>query len=344
MNNNTDKIQNDLAVLFKNWKGFEPEKVEMLPHSGSSRIYFRFSAVEITALGVYNQNNNENIAFISFTEHFLKYKLNVPLIYSIDLSKNIYLIEDLGDIDLLSWLNKSRNNTSFPETGIELYKSVLRELIKFQVVAGKDFDYSNCYPFKAFNKDAIFFDLNYFLDHFVKPGKYSYNQQKLTTDFNSFSDYLLLEENNFFMYRDFQARNIIIKNNQPYFIDYQGGRKGPLQYDLASLLYQAKATIPEDIRIELVDFYLQEVNKALPVKSEKFIEFFNAFSLIRILQTLGAYGLRGLVEGKSHFIESIVPALSNLALVVVKTDILNQTPELKDLLKRITANTTKNES
>jgi aminoglycoside/choline kinase family phosphotransferase len=148
------------------------------------------------------------------------------------------------------------------------------------------------------------------------------------------------------MYRDFQARNIIIKDNQPHFIDYQGGRKGPLQYDLASLLYQAKANIPENIRIELIDFYLLEVNKVLPVNSEKFIKFFNAFSLIRILQTLGAYGLRGLVEGKSHFIESIGPALSNLALVMVKTNILNQTPELKDLLKRITANTntTKNES
>jgi aminoglycoside/choline kinase family phosphotransferase len=344
MNNNTDKIQNNLAVLFKNWKGSEPEKTEMLPHSGSSRIYFRFSAGETTALGVYNQNNNENTAFISFTEHFLKYNLNVPLIYSSDLSKNIYLIQDFGDVDLLSWLNKSRNKNSFPKNGIELYKSVIRELIKFQVIAGKNFDYSNCYPFKSFEKEAILFDLNYFLDHFVKPGKYNYNQQNLTKDFNFLSDYLLLEENNFFMYRDFQARNIIIKDNQPCFIDYQGGRKGPLQYDLASLLYQAKANIPENIRIELVEYYIQEIEKLVSVNKEKFIEFFNAFSLIRILQTLGAYGLRGLVEGKSHFIESIGPALSNLALVMVKTDILNQTPELKNLLKRITANTTKNES
>jgi len=337
-------IVTELSLLFKKWAGKDPDTTEELPHSGSSRVYFRLSAGQTQAIGVYNQNTIENNTFIKFTQHFKTFQLNVPEIYAEDLSKNIYLIEDLGNVDLLSWIKTSQDKQNFESELIIKYKLVLKELINFQIIASQDFDYSICYPFSSFNKEAILFDLNYFLNQYVKPSKYDFNSDKLVNDFNTFADYLLQEKANFFMYRDFQARNIMLKNNQPYFIDFQGGRKGPLQYDVASLLYQAKANIPEEIRLDLLNFYMNEAKKLTPIDREKFITFFYAFALLRILQTLGAYGLRGLVEGKSHFIESIGPALLNLKLVIVKTDILNQTPELKNLLKRITANTTKNES
>jgi len=342
MDNN--KIVSDLSILFKKWAGKNPETIEKLPHSGSSRIYYRFISGKINAIGVYNQNNIENNAFIKFTKHFRKYNLNVPEIYAEDLAKNIYLIEDLGNTDLLSWIKSIQNNQYFNSEIISKYKLVLKELINFQITASQDFDYSVCYPFSSFNKEAILFDLNYFLIQYVKSGKFSFDSDKLITDFNTFADYLLQENAEFFMYRDFQARNIMLKNNHPYFIDYQGGRKGPLQYDVASLLYQAKANIPEKLRLELFDFYMDEVEKTISIDRKRFIQHFYAFALVRILQTLGAYGLRGLVEGKSHFIESIVPALTNLVHVFSRTEIIKQTPELKKLLINITENSIKNES
>jgi len=338
MNTKNNQIIKDLSVLFKKWAGKDPDTTEELPHSGSSRVYFRFIAGKTQAIGVYNQNAIENNAFIKFTQHFKAFQLNVPEIYAEDLSKNIYLIEDLSNIDLLSWIKTSQDKQNFESELIKKYKLVLKELINFQITASQDFDYSICYPFSSFNKDAILFDLNYFLNQYVIPGKYDFNSDKIINDFNIFADYLLQEKANFFMYRDFQARNIMLKNNQPYFIDYQGGRKGPLQYDVASLLYQAKANIPEKLRMELLDFYISEVEKTISINRIKFTQYFFAFALIRILQTLGAYGLRGLVEGKSHFIESIAPALSNLSLVFRKTEVLNQTPELKNLLINITEN------
>lgn len=329
-------INNNLRKLFIDWSGKNPDKTEILPHSGSSRTYFRFFTNDLTVLGAYNENRNENLAFLTFTDHFLKCKLKVPEIYARDISNNCYLIEDFGTLDLLSWLNKTRIDQNIPPEIIQFYKTTLKELLRFQIFAGKDLDYSMAYPFKIFDKEAILFDLHYFMNQFVIPGKYEFNITILNQDFNLFADYLLTERNDFFMYRDFQARNIMVKNNIPCFIDYQGGRKGPLQYDVASLLYQAKANLPEDIREELLTNYIHEAQSYIQFDKNKFIEYYYAFAFLRIMQTLGAYGLRGLVERKTHFIESIVPALKNLKLVSQKVHILNKTNELKKLIIQIT--------
>jgi len=321
-----------LTRLFKNWSGGEHEKIVQLPNSGSARVYFRISSNNQSALGVYNANHIENIAFINFTEHFLKHSIRVPQIYSHELTNNIYLIEDLGDTQLLSWLNETRTNNDFPEKAVEIYKVVLENLIDIQITTGKDIDYSYCYPFKSFDKEAIIYDLNYFKLNFIESLNINYNSSKLQNDFEFLADYLLKADSNFFMYRDFQARNILLKNNIPYYIDYQGGRKGALQYDLVSLLYQAKADIPESIKLNLLHFYIEEVNKVIRINNDKFIEYYYGFALLRILQTLGAYGLRGLKEGKKHFIESIPFATKNIKLLIKNTEIIKNTPELKSVI------------
>jgi aminoglycoside/choline kinase family phosphotransferase len=322
--------------LFKKWSGKNPEAIDQLPHSGSSRIYFRITKGNTRALSVYNTNIIENNAFIKFTNHFKFFDLNVPCIYATELQNNIYLIEDLGDLDLLSWIYSLQNSPTRESEITNKYKLVLKELIKFQTIANQNFDYSICYPFSSFNKEAILFDLAYFKNQFIRASNIDFDENQLTNDFDRFAEYLLRENSDFFMYRDFQARNILLNDNQPYFIDYQGGRKGPLQYDVASLLYQAKANLSEKTRTKLLNFYINEVQKLVSINPEKFTEFYYAFTLVRILQTLGAYGLRGLVEGKSHFIESIAPAISNLALVKNKVEFITQTPELKRLINKIT--------
>jgi len=335
MEENLSHIIEQLSRLYKNWSGSEPEKLVQLPNSGSARVYFRFKSYNQSALGVYNTNHIENIAFIKFTEHFLKHSIHVPQIYSHDLTNNIYLIEDLGDTQLLSWLNETRTNNDFPEKAVGIYKVVLKNLLDIQITAGKDIDYSYCYPFKSFDKEAIIYDLNYFKVNFIESLNINYNSSKLQNDFEYLANYLLKADSNFFMYRDFQARNILLKNNIPYYIDYQGGRKGALQYDLVSLLYQAKADIPESIKLNLLHFYIEEVNKVIRINNDEFIEYYYGFTLLRILQTLGAYGLRGLKEGKKHFIESIPIATKNIKSLIGNTEIIKNTPELKSVINNL---------
>lgn len=325
----------NLNRLFLNWSGRNPENIIQLPNSGSSRVYFRLYEKNRNALGVYNENTFENLAFIKFTEHFIKFNVPVPKIYLHELQNNIYLIEDLGDIQLLNWLNNNRETNDFPDIVLEMYKKVLQNLINFQITAGKNLDYSYCYPFKSFDKEAILFDLNYFKVNFIESFNLKFNLNKLESDFEHLAGYLLKTDSDFFMYRDFQSRNILIKNNEPYFIDYQGGRKGALQYDLASLLYQAKANIPETSRMILLNYYMNEVNKQVAIKTDEFIEFFYGFAFLRILQTLGAYGRRGLQEGKKHFIESIPPAIKNLKFITEKTGIVRYLPELKSIINQL---------
>ncbi len=328
-------IKKQLGKLFEDYSGTEPEKINALPHSGSSRRYFRLSTQQFSAIGAYHDNSKENIAFIHFTEHFLQYRINVPEIYAQDLNQNIYLIQDLGDIQLLNWLSELRENDSFPHQAHGIYKKVIQELVKIQIVAGRTFDYSYCYPYQAFHKESILYDLNYFKQYFVDALKLKYPNTKLQNDFDHLSDFLLSDTESYFMYRDFQARNIMLVDNEPYFIDYQGGRKGALQYDLASLLFQAKANIPNEDRNQLVNYYLNVARLFIPINEEEFMEKFYAYALIRVLQTLGAYGLRGIIEKKPHFIESIPYAIKNLDFLIQKNEILEQLNTLKDIIHQI---------
>ena len=334
-------IKKHLSELFEDYFGAEPEKIKALPHSGSNRNYFRLSTQEFSAIGAYHDNLKENIAFIHFTEHFLQYRINVPSIYAQNLNQNIYLIQDLGDIQLLNWLTEIREKNSFPQQAHEIYKKVIQELVKIQIVAGRTFDYSYCYPYQEFHKESILYDLHYFKHYFVDALKLKYPNTKLQNDFKHLSNFLLSDMEPYFMYRDFQARNIMLVENEPYFIDYQGGRKGALQYDLASLLFQAKANIPNEDRNQLVNYYLNVARLFLPINKEEFMEKFYAYALIRVLQTLGAYGLRGIIEKKQHFIESIPYAIKNLKFLIQKNKILNQLNTLKDITHQIINTTLK---
>lgn len=330
-------ITQQLNFLFKAWAGVNPERSEALPLSGSDRIYFRLSAQGKTALGVFNPDKKENHAFITFTEHFKQKGLDVPVIYQTDETNCVYLLEDLGDTTLYGWLVNHRKLGEFPAEAIRIYKAILTALPGFQVDAGKDLDYSVCYPRAEFDRQSMQWDLSYFKYYFLKLAKIPFDEQALEDDFQVFINYLLEADREFFLYRDFQSRNIMIKDGKPWFIDYQGGRKGALHYDLASLLYDAKADIPQDKRNELLNYYIDVLETKINVNREEFVQHYYGYVLIRIMQAMGAYGFRGFYEKKEHFLQSIPFALENLKYLLSVVVLPVKVPVLLDVLQRITA-------
>jgi len=324
---------NKLKELFLQWCGHEADHLESFPKSGSNRQYFRLSGNNKTAIGVIGENNEENIAFINFTKHFRKQDLKVPAIFSEDLEEGIYLLEDLGDRSLFSLLKNWEKKV--PTEIEDLYKRSLQELIKFQILGHEDLDYSVCFPCSEFDEQSIQWDLNYFKYYYLKPAGIDFNEQKLEDDFQTLIKYLLEADSDYFMFRDFQSRNIQVIENEPWFIDYQGGRKGPLQYDIASLLFQAKANLPYPFREQMLNFYIKEAKQYINVDEEKFREFYYGFVLIRTLQVMGAYGYRGFFEQKPHFIESAKFAIQNLDWLLNYTELPIDMPELYACLKKL---------
>ena len=328
-------IKDQLISLFEAHFKEEVTLIQPLPASGSYREYARLKSMHHNVMGAYNHDVKENKAFFEFSAHFLKREIPVPHIYSISADQMSYLQEDLGNTTLFDFLTKVGDTEGFSEKIVEEYKKVLRQLPRIQLVAGKDIDYSVCYPREAFDKQSMMWDLNYFKYYFLKLAKIPFEEQALEDDFQLFSDYLLEAENNAFLYRDFQSRNIMLKDRQVYFIDYQGGRKGALQYDLASLLYDAKANIPEQEREDLLEFYLDELSQYKDVDRQKFKSYFDGYVLIRIMQAMGAYGFRGFFEKKEHFLKSIPFALKNLETLLAKHTIEVKLPELFKVLRAI---------
>jgi len=326
----------DFQKLFSAYANEPIEHIELLPESGGSyRKYYRITGKTKRCIGVENTDQKENLAFVDFTKQFEKLDLNVPKILAENLAENQYLIEDLGDETLYSYLSKYRTDKPFDEHLTEIYKSVIKQLLEFQVKAGKTFDYTNAYPKATFDSQSMLWDLNYFKYHFLKLAKISFDEYGLENDFQTFSNFLLTAPSDYFMYRDFQSRNIMLHNEKLYFIDYQGGRKGALQYDLASLLYQAKADIPHHIREQLLDFYIAELRNYQDVDEVSFKKQYFGFVFIRILQTLGAYGFRGLYEKREHFLKSIPFAIDNLEYLFDKFEFLTEMPVLKEVLMQI---------
>lgn len=319
-------IEQNLIDLYKSRYGVAPFSVTAMPGSGSYRSYFRLQGAEGTVIGAHNEDIRENNAFIAFTNHFRREGLPVPEILANDSVKRIYLITDLGDTTLYQLLTEKRaaklsefqnprqgsTEVQFPSGVMEIYKKAIGFLPLFQVKAGKALDYKVCYPRAAFDRQSMMWDLNYFKYYFLKLAKIPFDEQALEDDFKTLCDLLLEADGDFFLYRDFQSRNIMILNGEPWFIDYQGGRKGALQYDVASLLTDGKADIPMGARKELLHFYLDKLEEIYPLDREKFLQSLNGFELIRILQALGAYGFRGYYENKPHFLQSIPFALRNL--------------------------------
>lgn len=330
---------NHLEDLFQKHTGAPPQITVELKAHGSDRKIFRMTEGERSLIGVYNADRAENLAFLSFSKHFHKWNLPVPQIFAEDLERGIYLEEDLGDTTLFSFLNEERKSHGFSENVRGLYRKVVAALPRFQIQAGRDLDYSVCYPRARFDRQSMMWDLNYFKYYFLKLAKISFNEQALEDDFNAFTDFLLEADQNFFLYRDFQSRNIMIREREPYFIDYQGGRRGALHYDIASLLFDAKADLPFDARAELLQIYLEAAAHHLPISPERFLRHYYGYVLIRILQAMGAYGFRGFYERKTHFLQSVPYAIRNLEFVLRHAEFPVKLPALIDVLHRMVRST-----
>lgn len=303
----------ELELMFQNWSGMPAQTKIALPRAGGDRQYFRLQSESFSAIGVESPDLAENKAFLSFSKHFRKAGVPVPEIFAQSQDSSTYLQEDLGDLSLLQFLqNQRQNSTQFPQEALEAYKNALAELAKMQIVGGKGLDYSLCIPRPDFDLQSMRWDLSYFKYYFLKLAKVPFDEQGLENDFEALANWLCEADCQHFMFRDFQARNIMIKDGKPWFIDYQGGRRGALQYDVASLLFQAKADLPNEIRAELLDFYIDEASKLITIDREMFKDHYRGYVLIRMLQTLGSYGFRGFYERRPHFRDSIPFAMSNI--------------------------------
>ena len=327
----TDILQN----LFHEWAPEKGIEILPLPEAGSYRKYYRLSGQHKHAIGVFSPDTKETEAFISFTNHFRQIGLNVPEIYAFDQVSNCYLISDLGDLSLLDHLERNRVDGRPSAETLELYRQAIAGLPRFQVDAARNLDFSVCYPSGEFDGRSMRWDLNYFKYYFLRLLKVPFNEAALEDDFDRLIMYLLQSGSSFFMYRDFQARNILIHEDKPWFIDYQGGRRGPLQYDLASLLFQVKASLPYDFRSEMLYWYLQNLKKYIHIDEQKFIDDYHGFVLIRLLQVMGAYGFRGYFERRAHFLQSIPYAVENLRWLLANVKFRIEMPELMKALNGI---------
>jgi aminoglycoside/choline kinase family phosphotransferase len=279
---------------------------------GSGRKIIRLASEKISVVGILYDVREENAAFLEFSRHFRKHGLPVPEIYAQDLDHGAYLEEDLGDTSLFEFLSKHRAGEQIAPQAVETYRKAISTLPRFQVEAGRDLNYKVCYPRGSFDRQSIAWDLNYFKYYFLRLAGIPFSEQALEDDFRVLTKFLLSAGRDYFLYRDFQSRNIMLREGQPFFLDYQGGRKGALQYDVASLLYDAKADLPPDLRQQLLDHYLETLAGFVDLKREAFMQHYYAYVYIRIMQALGAYGFRGFYERKVHFLQSVPYALKNL--------------------------------
>ena len=321
-------IKKELWSLFQTHFGEAPETVVALPRSGSDRMYFRLNSANHSAIGAYNADRIENEAFFSFTESFREVGVQVPQIFAISASHLVYLQQDLGSLTLLDKLNESGSQR------LCYLKNTLKQLPLIQVKAASCIDFSKCYPRKAFDYRSVLWDLNYFKYEFLKIAGIPFNEELLENDFEQLAHYLTQADFPYFMYRDFQSRNVMWHNDEPWFIDYQGGRRGPLQYDVVSMLYSPKSGLNSTDREVLLQFYIEELKTYIDVP-QSFEEDYYLLALLRVLQALGAYGFRGLVENKPNFKPSIPVAIGNLTELLSAHRPKLELPELYAVIERM---------
>lgn len=322
-----------LAQLYQSYTGEAPTSIEPLPGAGSNRKYFRLKGKE-SLIGVYGTSTEENRAFIYMARHFSQKGLPVPRILAEAPDQSAYLQDDLGDTSLFQLIKQGRESGNFSDEETNILKRTIRLLPQIQFEGSKDMDFSYCYPLATFNRRSILWDLNYFKYCFLKATGLEFQENLLEDDFERMADTLLQIEPQVFMYRDFQSRNIMIREEKPYFIDFQGGRKGPFYYDVASFLWQAKANYPDSLRQELLDEYLDALRPYHAIDKEQFLTTLRHFVLFRTLQVLGAYGFRGYFEKKAHFIQSVPYAIENLRQLL-ETD-FPEYPYLCLMLRKLT--------
>jgi aminoglycoside/choline kinase family phosphotransferase len=308
---------------------------------GSGRKIIRLSSEKLSAIGILYDVREENAAFLEFSRHFRRHGLPVPEIYGEDLSHGAYLEEDFGSTTLFEFLSDHRNGATIAPEALAAYRKVVAVLPRFQVEAGRDLNYKVCYPRASFDRQSISWDLNYFKYYFLRLAGIPFNEQALERDFSRLTKLLLSASRDYFLYRDFQSRNImlrrILNEDQPFFLDYQGGRKGALQYDIASLLYDAKADLPPDLRQQLLDHYLDSLAGFLDLDRSAFMEYYYAFVYVRIMQALGAYGFRGFYERKEHFLQSVPYALKNIRWLLHNVELPVALPTLMEAFKSMVA-------
>lgn len=325
----------EISQLYQSVGNPAPDRIEKLPQSGSDRVYFRIYDGEKTVIATYNLNQKETRTFIYFSRHFVLAGLPMPAILGVNKEDTIYLQEDLGTESLLNKLEESGHG----DYAYSIFQNSLKELVRVQILGDKDLDYNWCLTAKEFGKQAIMSDLLYFKYYFLDTLQLPYDKQAMLDDFEALSTYLTRTEYKYFMFRDFQSRNIIVKDEAVYFIDYQGGMKGALQYDVASLLWQAKAELSEEWKDSLLEYYMDQVEAVLqkPVDRITFVSQYNGYVLIRLLQVMGAYGFRGLFERKAHFLASIPLAMRNLQFFIEHKRIGIITPEFNRVLHLVVA-------
>ena len=325
------QLVKSIAELYKHWKGVAVTSIDVLPQSGSERRYFRLHGENGSVIGTYGANIKENETFIYFSRHFKEKNLAIPEILAISDDFLFYLQEDFGDISLLNRLEAE----GFSKEVYELFKKSLEALAMLHVKGDEGLNYNNCLTTAEFGKQAIMADLLYFKYYFLDALRKPYDKQKLIDDFEAISNYLTHTEYKYFMFRDFQSRNIMVKDdNSVHFIDYQGGMKGAPQYDVASMLWQARANLPANWKNKLLDDYINSLETIVgqTVDRNIFSSQYNGYVLIRLMQVLGAYGFRGLFERKAQFLTSIPLALRNLKEFFQNQSIGISVPEFRKVL------------
>ena len=328
-----------LKKLFEQHFHAFPAKIQPLHGElgGSGRSIIRLANESASAIGVLYDVREENVAFLEFSRHFKRHGLPVPEIYADDLDQGAYLEQDLGDTTLYEFLSANRSGLEIAPDVVSAYRKVVEILPRFQIEAGRDLDYSVCYPRAIFDAQSIAWDLNYFKYYFLRLAGIPFNEQSLEDDFGRLTKFLLSADLDFFLYRDFQSRNIMLPGGEPYFVDYQGGRKGALQYDIASLLYDAKADLPPALRQQLLDVYVARVANFIPLDRDKFLQHFYPYVYVRIMQALGAYGFRGFYQRKAHFLQSVPYALKNIRWLLENVQLAVPLPTLMDVFRRMAA-------
>jgi aminoglycoside/choline kinase family phosphotransferase len=324
-----------LRDLYRRRFGADPERLVSLHGDASNRRLFRVYGTAVTAIGVHGPDPLENRAFLSFSRSFRTAGLPVPEIYGDDAAAGVYLEEDLGETTLFALLSAGRQGSSLDAPTVQVYREALRLLPRFQIEAGRILDYDVCYPRASFDRQSILWDLNYFKYYFLKLAGIPFAEQALEDDFARFADILLEAPREHFLYRDFQSRNIMVRDGKPWFIDYQGGRRGALQYDVASILFDAKADLPFDLRGNLLEEYLRAAEAVAPLDRGAFLALYPFFAYVRIFQALGAYGLRGYYERKVRFLQSIPYAIRNLERLSIESPLPAELPALGDVVRRL---------
>lgn len=332
--------------LFTKWSGNPCTEKKTLAANGSNRKYYRLEGGDRTCIAAFNDDVRENNAFIAFSDFFRTHGLRVPEIYAVSVDRKTYLQSDLGDKSLYDCLVEKKNNhVGFDEEMYALYSQVLADLVDFQVV-GRELDFSISYPREAFDRQSLQWDFNYFKYYFLKLAYVPFDEQLLENDFDTLIYYLMEGDCGFFLYRDFQPRNIMICEDGmggkiPWYIDFQGGRRGAAQYDVASLLYSARSELTQSVRDDLFGYYTNLLFSRMGYPQSGRADFeqrYYAYVLARIMQAMGAYGYRGYFERKEHFLKSIPPAIANLRYLLENHPLPIHIPHLSYVLRHIVDN------